>query len=933
MPTFPKEFLERLMQEVGDDDELEAVLEGLGLNITTADNMNVVSLEDDDDDDYYGDGGQLRLPKADIETYVQEVNKDQLVYIAKRFDPNHSAKTVEPLKKVINKALKSPKHIKAVIDNLNPLEQELLREVKRRGGVVNGWGLILHAVQLGLHPEPVTDTSLYRVDAAKHPGVKFLIPLIRDCLVLPNSTYSSWFERRYYGYEQNLDIDNDILQVDERILDALSEKASPKPLAPKFKVLKDIDDAGFSQKHPIEAVLKFIEVLKLVDASGGLQTNKDGSISKNALKKLAKLAPWLEEELEYYIGLVQSLDFLDSILENGKTVLKVDSQLFQVILNMPTEIAYCMLFDGYVHSRARKYNSDGYSYGLDKVIDIDLARRVLLDTVSLLPSDAVDLDKALDVMWKERLQYVVKSQQTSGYFGRSNNNQPPTMPKWFRHDILQELYQFGLIGFKETGKKETSKIHVATKYHPKEILQLDTTNYAIKTTPAKEWWHRGRAFNKALAVEMQRLGKPKNEAEAKKLTETLSQKLAAEHLVKPDASQKALLIQANFDILVYLDMLSPLAIAALSCADCTRIDAQTANYTISRSSTYRALETGLTLETIIELLENNSYDVPNNVKVSISEWAGRRERLSVTENTNLLEYPTAKERDAALKKLGASQAVAERFLLVPESSETHVVVTTYHNYRAEPKRIIEFQDDGNFTLKGASDLAGRAVLATLAEQTKDGGYKLSIKAIQSGVFTKVAKESLLKRTKGSLPTQLSVLIDIWSGKTSAPAVGQVSVFQHASAKDLAQHPSIAPLLDGQLGTTSFLVKEGKATELNKALKALGITAAKAVEQNLEPKVVQKEESMKKGLPTRKMREMIETAIATERNLKLKYNEEKHTYDRYGYTRVSKGKAISEEIAPDSVYYEGSTPYFYGKSLKNDKGRDIRIGYITEISVL
>ncbi len=919
------QFIERLREQAGSEEELLDRLDDMGLSISQAEGMHVIIVDKDDYNEpkeYYGDLDEVeiasrlettRRPKADISTYIQEINKDQLLSIVKRFNPKTSAKTVSNNQANIEKALKSTKHIQAVIENLNPLEEELLLEVKRSGGVANGWDLVLHAIKLGFRPEEsVEQTSLYRVEASEHPGAKFLLPLLQDALLLPTSTYASWFERFYYGYEQSLDVENDIVQVDTRLLDALPDKPSPKAILPKFKKLKDVTDSGFSQKHPIEAILKLTEVLKLIESSGGLQTKKDDSISKNAIKKLVKLAPWLEDEFESYLNTIIALGYLNEVIEEGKKTLQVNLRSFSTFQTGSLELAYSTLLNGYFNNNSIKYNPSGPQYGFNEVINIAIARKALIDAVCLIPDEAVDLDAALNLLWEHSLHYVMRAKVSRAYYGSDKRVEVRELPKWFRHSILQELHDFGLVALKELGKKEGLDAQAANMYLPEKFKVLDNMNYAVKTTVAKTWW--------------QQATKPSKTASTKK--------------AKIDPTQKSLLVQANFDILVYLDMLTPSAIAALNCADCTRIDAQTANYSISRSSVYRALEMGMELDNILELLEENSHDVPNNVRVSISEWASRRERLSVTENTNLLEYPTKTARDKAKKNLKASKAIAERFLLVPENLQANDAltsavadaITTVHNYRAAPKRVIDFQEDGKFTLEGASDLAGRAVLANLAVQDSKGNYELDTKAIQAGSFTKAAHESLLARTKGSLPAQLSVLIGIWSGKTAAPAVGQVSIFQHASAKELSQHPNIAPLLDGQLGATSFLIKEAKATELNKVLKTLGITPSKTVEHTVQPKVVQ-EDTLKKGLPTRKMREMIESAIASEQKLKLKYNEEKHSYDRYGYTKISKGKSVTEEINPDSVYYEGSTPYFYGRTVANDKGRDIRIGYITEIAVL
>jgi len=82
-----------------------------------------------------------------------------------------------------------------------------------------------------------------------------------------------------------------------------------------------------------------------------------------------------------------------------------------------------------------------------------------------------------------------------------------------------------------------------------------------------------------------------------------------------------------------------------------------------------------------------------------------------------------------------------------------------------------------------------------------------------------------------------------------------------------------------------------------------------------------------------MRVMIQATIGEGRSLELRYHQEKESYDRYGYTKKSKGKLVTEKVTPESVEYSGSTPYLTGKTLGKSTHRYIRIGYITEIAVL
>ena len=287
--------------------------------------------------------------------------------------------------------------------------------------------------------------------------------------------------------------------------------------------------------------------------------------------------------------------------------------------------------------------------------------------------------------------------------------------------------------------------------------------------------------------------------------------------------------------------------------------------------------------------------VPENVTRSLKDWASRRERLRVQEDVRLLEYATAKERDTALKKLAGRGArpLAERFILLEGAQPPKVKVR--HRYNLAPSRTLRFEPTGRFKLEGATDLAGRAVLARIAAQDK-GGYHLNVAAIRAGALTTAARDALTARAQGGLPPQLEALINIWAGQSAAPTVATIRVFQHPSAAALAKHPEIAPHLGTAINETSFLVVERREEVLGHALAALALEPAETFQTDVKAQVIDNS-AMQTGLNTRKTRELIETAIAQGRGLELRYYWEKTDYNSYGYNKKSKGKLTTEKVNP------------------------------------
>ncbi len=858
-----------------------------------------------------------RRAEVRLDAMLEHMNADQLKLVAKRFNPSANAGRVAESKKAVVQALSKASLLDKLIADLSPLERALLGEVKRRGGVMDGWALIVQAALHGREPVERPGTSVYKDYFGHAPGIGYLGVLLRDGLLIPAGNHAPWFATSYY-YASEQGAADDLVFTDSRILARLPDE--PSPLPPTL-ALEPLSAVTPSSPHPLQTLLELFDVTQLVLEEGGLQITQNGTPSKRVLSRLIKRRTWLEPRLERLLRLAFALGLLDAP-ESGSTKdpWRVNLPRLRKLQDAPLVVSYSFMVEALPN--AVELSDDGPWGGRHSLISETVAGRALLASLAVLPDYPVPLERALEGLWQRALKCVLSPRVRHW---KAPDTQPER-PAWFTDVLLGAFHDLGLVAVAELpevaakpAKPARGGLHTMRGDKVERLMAPSEGDpayrYAVMPGLGLTWLAQGQHLQGA-----------KQPPDVEQFRRFLG--------LDPDTgkpNKPSLLIQPNFDILVYLGELSPLAITALGCADCTRVDAQTASYTITRSSLYRALEAGLELEALLKLLQDHSRGVPDNVARSLRDWASRRERLHVRERVKLLEYTSQGERDAALNTFKDASAVAERFLLL-ETVPKQLKVSVRHQYNLAPARTLRFHPEGHFQLEGATDLAGRAVLAQLATQDLDGTYHLDVAAIRAGTLNTAARETLTARAKGGLPPQLEALMNIWEGRSTAPALAKISVFQHPSATALAKHPGIAQHLGQQLNDTSYLVAEGHQEGLEQRLSDLGVKLSEGFAPHIKPQAVQGS-IMQNGLDTRKMRVLIQATISEGRSLELRYHQEKESYDRYGYTKKSKGKLVTEKIAPESVVYAGATPYLTGKTLGKSAHRYIRIGYITGIAVL
>ncbi|AFZ68246.1 helicase-associated domain-containing protein [Deinococcus peraridilitoris] len=392
------------------------------------------------------------------------------------------------------------------------------------------------------------------------------------------------------------------------------------------------------------------------------------------------------------------------------------------------------------------------------------------------------------------------------------------------------------------------------------------------------------------------------------------------------------LAQPNFELLVYLDHLSPPALRTLGAAEAVRFDAQTALYRLTRDSVYRALEAGQDVQELLDDLERfSAVPLGAALRATLLDWAARRERLSVTLSATLVEYPTSAERDAALQRgsAGRARALGERFmLLAPGARGPKGAVRV--SYDEAPARSLRFFADGRFQVLDA-DLALRALLATISVTGKDG-KRAFVPARLAGTGPGLL-ETLERRAQNAIPRGARAMLSLWTGASAPPALAEVSVLQHSDAAALAEHPQVRPLVEGALGANLLLVKAGRQADLRAALQAMEVTVSAELQLGAEQAtqtLTAAGGELQHGLDTRRTRVLIESAIERGKLLSLVYREER--LDSWSYTRTM-GRQHKAVVRPLRVYRLGSTPYVEVEDPDDGERDEIRIGYILGIGEL
>ena len=132
---------------------------------------------------------------------------------------------------------------------------------------------------------------------------------------------------------------------------------------------------------------------------------------------------------------------------------------------------------------------------------------------------------------------------------------------------------------------------------------------------------------------------------------------------------RCLVIQPNFDVVVYLDQADAQTAGFLGrLAESDSVHSgPIQTFRLTQTSMYHAQESGLNYTQIVDFLQRHSQrEAPANVLRSLADWAGKRESLSLRSGVTVLGFLSTADRDAYLESHPGA-ACGDRFVLAADS--------------------------------------------------------------------------------------------------------------------------------------------------------------------------------------------------------------------------------------------------------------------------
>lgn len=323
----------------------------------------------------------------------------------------------------------------------------------------------------------------------------------------------------------------------------------------------------------------------------------------------------------------------------------------------------------------------------------------------------------------------------------------------------------------------------------------------------------------------------------------LHPKLAApaENAQVADASQPApatWVVQPNFELVVYLDRTTPSQLAFLERhAERTSAQQYIAHYRLTRESVYQGLESGATLDELLDGLQRGAHaDLPQNVLVELREWAALRERITLMPRVQLLELPDAAARDAAAAANLPGRPLGDRYFLLERAPATVLeqrlrgTALRRVDYAAPLPQCLSATEDGVLTLdEGYTDLLIAAQLDQWAERSAPRQWRLTAARVAASVRAGARMTDLMtlltKRLHKALPPLLGVALRNWAGRPVAVEVAGITVLRCQHAETLAAikaSKTLGRYIRGELAPAVLLIDTAQVAEFEAQLAWAGL---------------------------------------------------------------------------------------------------------------
>ncbi|MBL8821861.1 MAG: hypothetical protein JNJ77_04675 [Planctomycetia bacterium] len=311
---------------------------------------------------------------------------------------------------------------------------------------------------------------------------------------------------------------------------------------------------------------------------------------------------------------------------------------------------------------------------------------------------------------------------------------------------------------------------------------------------------------------------------------------------------KTLLIQPNMEMVAYRQGLNPKMIALLSQAATWKTQGTACMLTLDQHSVHRGMEVGDSFESISSLLDQHSvHPPPGNVVEALRTWAAKRDRLTVYQGVNLLEFLTKADLDEALARGFQGVVLADRYLLIEQEDDLdyrHFRTLGTRDYTLPPTQCVNVAEDGvTLTVDPArADLLLETELLRFTQPSVVNDqrlYRITYQTLDQartqGLSLRFLSDWFGQRTGQPLPHSARLL---WSDRsTNQVPLEQVLILRTESeqqADGMMQWPEIRNLILERLGPSVLLVHASQVNALRMKLAEIGLHLNDSLEGNKEP---------------------------------------------------------------------------------------------------
>ena len=719
----------------------------------------------------------------------------------------------------IVKALAEPQTVRQVVEELSEFERAALGLLKFHGQTAPTRAFAMQLLMLGLPFAERSSGYSYRShDGDSYAGLNLL--LNKGLLVLRDWQSS-------YGYSNQPGISDYHYRpevfTDVRILSHV-EPTPPAPLE-----LAPVTGLGPGHaKQPGEAVLRLISLAEALRKIGRIELTRKGRPAKPFLTKLTKQLGWgdlqaadtlLPEPPLFFFKLFEGAGFIehrpDTTVGLSPDINKTFEAPYEAQASRWVQ-AYRGLTGWVEYVPSSVYLSDDELLHTNKFND---CRAALLMGLAALPDAGgwyriKDLSEAIYQRIGERFSlgylhhlYIFPNdknaeEQRKKWHDQRHTNWRKAEQPWIEHALTGPLFQLGLV----------------------ELVEL-TAGSSQKKSDA--WCFRLTELGRAVLYDQLRSAR-----DGQREVRTVR---------APAQDGSCWIVQPNFDVIAFLDRASPARLAFLErIAERKPSEGVTALYHLTRETVYAGLESGLEAASLVETLSQGcDYPLPDNIRQTLTDWAERREQLSVYLGSSVLEFSDQQTRDAQLAtKQSAGTPIGERFLLLhgqQRIKSLSALVGQTLDYYGPPSRCLKATEDGKLTIdRTRADLLVRGELSSWAEPNANTSLQWQVtcdsiqRAIRAGWTADKVIDTLFQRLQNKLPPLLEVAIRAWAKpRTEFTTVGVATdlilqVADRQVAHAIGGSTLLKPYVRNRLGPNTFVVDRAALKELRKKLEGLGL---------------------------------------------------------------------------------------------------------------